>query len=292
MALGLSFGKKTAKTDQTTKLSGTETQTQTGLTGQQQVETSDQTVSGLSSTSTTGENLGAQSGTSALTTAGTESQKGTTTLFSDSVLAALESAGLGSLARVAGAAPVDASGLDFDSDQFVNDAVTRATAAATMSRQSAQGGLYDNLGGTSGGNTMAALLDQQLANQEAASIAGARNEATATAAGIERDNIGAELAVRGQDQGFAGQLLELLRGGVATSDVATDTNQQQRQENQSISQELQNQQQQQATEQQTSTVNSLVSLIQQLVSGTTTTDTTENVKGKTTSKGMGISAGI
>jgi hypothetical protein len=137
---------------------------------------------------------------------------------------------------------------------------------------------------------MAALLDQQLANQEAAAIAGARNEATGVAAGIERENLKAEAGVRGQEQTFGNQLLELLRGGIQTTDVATESDQTQRGETESVGQEVQNQQSNQVLQQQSQTTSQLVSLLQQLLSGTTSTD--QSLKGTTKEKGSGFSLAL
>lgn len=292
MGFGLSFGSKKQKTDQTQTQDLTTTQSQAGTTAQQQAEATSSSTSGTTSTSTSGATRGQTAGTSATSTTGTERQVGTTTQFSDSVLAALESFGLGSLARVAGQAPVDLSGLDFDSDQFVNDAVTRAAAAAGQQRGIAEGGLFDSIGGTGGGNTMAALLQQQLANQEAGAIAGARNDAVTTAAGIEKSGIEANLAARGQDQGLMGAILELLRGGQQTTDIASQTQQQQRAEQEGISSEQQSQQSNQQMQQSTESISQLVSLISQLVSGTTRETGTTNVKGTTSEKGFGASLAI
>lgn len=292
MGFGLSFGKKKQSTNQTQTQDLTTTQNQAGTTNQAQTESSTSTTSGTTATTTTGGSRSQTAGTSATTTAGTERQVGTTTQFSGAILEALEAAGLGSLARVAGQAPVDVSGLDFDSDQFVNDAVTRAAAAAGQARDSAEGGLFDAIGGTSGGNTMAALLAQQLANQEAASVAGARNDAVTTAAGIEKSGIEAELAARGQSTGVMDSILQLLRGGVQTTDVASQSEQQQRAAQESIGSEQQSQQSTQQTQQQTQQISQLVSLISQLVSGTTRETGTTNVKGTTKESGGGFSLAL
>jgi hypothetical protein len=289
MAFSLSFGKNKTTSNEVKTTDQTQVQNQNQLTDQNQTETSNTLTSGASNT--TGTNTGAtqQSGTSQSSTTGQQQQSGTTSLFSGSVMAALEAAGLGALTRTAGMAPVNTSVLGgFNAGQFVSDAVTQAAASAGQARDVAEGGMADSLGGTARGNTMAALLSQQLASQQNAAVAGARNEATATAQGILRDNLQTQMAGQAQDQGFMANLMNLLRGGVQTTSQTGITSEQQSQATQQVGQEQSSQTQTQQQQQQTAATTALASMIQQLLSGTTALTGTESLEGTTSKKGGGF----
>jgi hypothetical protein len=173
--------------------------------------------------------------------------------------------------------------------QFISDAVNQASAAAGQARGIAQGGMNDALGGTARGNTMAALLDQQLAIQEAGAISGARNDATAQAMEILRQNLGTEMAATGQDQGFMSQLLGLLQGGRQTTTGEMASTQAQQAQDQRTAAEQGTQQQQQIQQQQSQQLTQLTSLISQLINGVTNTVGTEREQGTTRQSGGGIS---
>lgn len=292
MALGLSFGSNKQKQNSTTTGTKNEVSTQLGTTNQAQTEQQSSFTSGLTNTLSEGTTSQQTAGTTQQATAGAEKQTGLTSLFSDAVLAQLEAAGLGALTQTSGRGAIDTSGLAFNSGQFIEDAVRQATAAAGVVRDTSTNGLFDSIGGTSKGNTMAALLDQQLAMQQQGAIAGARNEAAATAAGITQSNIASEIGVRGQDQDLMTQLLGLLRGGQQTSDIASQQEGRQTGSTTGSSIGQESQSQSSATQQQQDSISSLVSLITQLVSGETTTTGTETTKGTTKKKGGGFSLSI
>lgn len=293
MALGLSFGKNKQKVNSTTTTNQLQSQTQAGTTSEAKTEAQSSFTQGLTDTISQGSTAGQQATATQQATAGREAQTGRTSLFSDAVLASLQESALGSLDGVRGQNPINVGGVqNFDSEQFITDAVTRATAASGVVRDTSTNSLFDSIGGTAKGNTMAALLDQQLAMQQEGSVAGARNEAAATAAGIQRSNIQAELGVQGQEQGLMNSLLSLLRGGEQLTEAESAQEGSQAGGSTSTSAEQQSQASSQATAQSTQAISSLVSLIAQLVSGTTQTTGTENTKGTTTKQGGGASLSI
>lgn len=289
MPLGISFGRRRQSTDSTRTTNQTQTQNQSALTNQQQEQIQSSVSTALGQSTETTDTRSQQAGTSAATTQGSQTQRGQTQTFSDTVLSALESAGLGALGRTSAAGRVDTSALrNFDMGQFIADAVNQAAAGASQSRGIAQGGMFDSLGGTSRGNTMAALLDQQLGIQEAAAVAGARNQATAQAMEILRQNLGTEMASVGQDQGFMTQLLGLLQGGrqITTGEMAST--QAQQTQDQRIAAQQQTEQEMQLQQQQQQQITQLTSLIAQLVRGTTNTVGTETERSTTRQSGGGI----
>lgn len=293
MAFGLSFGKNKQKVNTTTTTDQLQTQNQLGVTDTAQTEAQSSFTQGLTDTISQGSTTGQQATTTQQATTGRETQAGKTSLFSDAVLASLQNSSLGALDKVAGQGSIDVSGVqNFDSQQFIADAVARATAASGVVRDTSTNSLFDSIGGTAKGNTMAALLDQQLAMQQEGAVAGARNEAASTAAGIQRSNIQAELGVQGQEQGLMNSLLSLLRGGEQLTEAASASEGSQTGGSSSTSAEQQQQSSAQATQQQTDSISSLVSLISQLVQGTTQITGTENTKGTTTKKGGGFSLSL
>lgn len=290
MAFGISFGKNKQKVNSTTTTNQLQTQNQTGTTNEAKTEAQSSFTQGLTDTISQGSTAGQQATATQQATAGRETQAGRTSLFSDAVLASLQESSLGALDGVRAQNPINVSGVqNFDSEQFIANAVSRATAASGVVRDTSTNSLFDSIGGTAKGNTMAALLDQQLAMQQEGSIAGARNEASSTAAGIQRSNIQAELGVQGQEQGLMNSLLSLLRGGEQLTEAASATEGSQTGASSSQTAEQQSQSSSQATAQSTEAISSLVSLITQLVSGTTQVTGTENTKGTTTKKGGGVS---
>jgi hypothetical protein len=292
MALGISFGKKKSSSSGVRTTDSTVTQNQTGTTAQNQ----QQTTNSLSQTNTTGSQTtnsqSQQAATSSTGTRGSQTQTGRTQTFSDDVLAALEAAGLSTLGRANDAGRVDTSALgSFNPQQFINDAVTQSEVASRRQRNIAEYGLNDSLGGTSGGNTMAALLAQELAQQEAGYVAGARNQATAQAMDILRQNIGTNIAATGQDQDFTTRLLASLQGGQQITTGETQTQQDQSTQSQQVGSDQSTQLSSQQQQAQTQQINNLVSLITQLVSGSTRTvgTETENTKTKGSGGGFGLS---
>lgn len=290
MPLGFSIGRRSQTTNATRTSNQTQTQDQSALTNQQQQQIQNSVSTALNQSTEQTDARSQQAGTSAATTQGSQTQRGQTQTFSDTVLSALESAGLGALGRSAASGRVDTSSLrNFDMGQFIADAVNQAAAGASQSRGIAQGAMFDSLGGTTRGNTMAALLDQQLGIQEAGAVAGARNQATAQAMEILRQNLGTEMASAGQDQGFMTQLLGLLQGGRQTTTGEMASTQAQQTQDQRIAAEQRTEQERQIQQQQSQQISELTSLIAQLVRGTTNTVGTETENSTTRSRGGGFS---
>lgn len=288
MALGLSFGKKKQTSNTTRNTDVTQTQNQQTQSQQSQTQQTDSKTASSTQTSTANDTRSQQSSTNRTNTVGTQTQTGRVQSFSDDVLSALESAGLGALARNTAAGRVNTDALNFNAEQFISDAVTQATAAASRQRGISEGGMADALGGTSRGNTMAALLAQEMAQQEAGAIAGARNQAVGQAQDIIRQNLATEMAAQGQDQGFMTQLLGMLQGGQQISTGETATSQQQSSEAQSVGAEQVRQQQNQQQIAQTQQMTQLIGLISELVSGTNRTVGRETENNVTRGSGGGI----
>lgn len=289
MALGLSFGKNKQKVDLTRTTDSTQTQTQNSTTNQQQTQATTSQSNAASQAASQSSGRTQQSGTGSSQTAGTQVQTGRVQTFSDQVLSALEAAGLDSIGRASAGGRVNTSSLDgFNMGDFVNDAVTQASVAASRQRGISEGGMADSLGGTSRGNTMAALLSQQLALEEAGAVAGARSQATAQGMDILRQNIGTNIAASGQDQDFMTRILGALQGGQQTSTGEMITSQNQTNQTQQIGSEQSNQQQNQTSQQNQQQMSELISAIAQLVSGTSRTTGTETEKGTTTKAGGGV----
>lgn len=288
MAFGLSFGTKKQTTDSTSNINKTENtnQQQTGTNTSSGTSTSNSNSSGTSST--VGQQTTSQTGSQQTTGTQTGTTKQTTSAFSDSTLSAIEKAVGDLFGKVGGGAPISA----FNKEGFIADGVGAATRDILSGLDSNVNQLTTNLGGTSGSNSMAALLENRMRGDAAAEVQGVRTNLTAQAEQIARDNILAQTQVAGQDQGFLGNLLAALKGGQVTTTGTESSTTAQNQTNQTSGTQTNSEQtQQQQTQQQVQT-QQLIEMMEQLLKGTTNTVGTETTKGTTKQSGGGFSLAL
>lgn len=292
MILGLSFGKKKQTTDQTTAVNSTQTGFQDGTTSQTSAQsgTSSTTGSQTTSGSTTGSQTGATTGLSSTT--GQQTTTGKASTFSDTILAALESATLGGLSKAGVVAGPRADSLAFDPTSFVEGGMRAATAGVQADLESGINSLFDSVGGTSGGNSMAALLANRMRGDASASLAGTRAKLEGEGQGIQQANIGVGLAQQGLAQQFVTQMLDMLKGGVTTTQGALSTAETTAQQQAQTQQQAQQTAQQTQSQEQSATTQLLASIINELVNSTQSTVGTENVKGTVKSSGGGASLSL
>lgn len=285
MAFGLSFGKKRQKIDQTVNVDRTDftSQNQSGVTSSSGV--TQQNMSGSSSGSTTGQQTSSQTGTNLMTgtTQGTTQQ--TTSAFSDSTLGGIEAAVANLFKTTGNKTPVSS----FDPTAFVRDGVAAMRSEVDSGLDADINGLMHGIGGTSGSNSMAALLAGKLRNEGAAKVAGTRSALTGQAEEIARANALAGSQVAGQDQNFLAQLLGALKGGVTTTTGVESQQTSQNQQTQNTGTTNTAEQTQQQQQQQQTQTQQLIEMMNQLLSGTNRTVGTERTQGTTTSSGGGIS---
>lgn len=288
MAFGLSFGAKKNTTKGMSEIDKTEVtnQAQTGTTSSSGTTTNNTT--GQSSGTTVGQQSTSQSGTSNTTGTQTGQTSQTTSAFSDSTLGAIEKAVGDLFGKVGGAAPVSA----FDKDSFISDTVGSASADIGAGLESNVNQLITNLGGTSGTNSMGALLTNRLRNDAAAEVAGVRSNATTQAEEIARQNALATSQIAGQDQGFLGQLLGALKGGQVTTTGTESTTTAQNQQTQNTGTSNTSEATQQQQSQQSTQTQQLIEMMSQLLSGTTNTKGTEKTTQTGKSSGGGFSLGF
>lgn len=291
MGLGLSFGKNKTKTNSTSKVDKTED------TNQVQTGTQSQSTTGSSSTtqSQTNNQSGAttseQIGSTSQNTTGQTSQSGASTLFSDQVLSGLEGYSTNALGNLWNQGAIDTSALNFDSQAFVNNGMAAATTRVNNQVENDMNGLFDAIGGTSGGNTMAALLASRLQGDAAANLAGTQAQLTGQANEITRQNLATEMASRGQEQSFVSQLFDALKGGSATTAQVGTSAEQTAGKTQQIGTGTETQTGTSTGTSNTVTQQDVLTALEQLLNGTTHTVGTENTKGtqKQSGGGFGLS---
>lgn len=176
------------------------------------------------STSTT-----SQTGTS--TSSSNASQSNNSRQFSDNMLKVLELVSkdaLGSTAQGASAlrdrlTEVQATPIEFDSDKFVRGVMDAATSTIGSKLTSDVNGLVSSTGGSTGGNSAAALLAGKLRNEASANLAGVNSSAQAQAAEIESNLAQSKTSqltgiTQGLDASLA-SLLSALKGGETQIDI-------------------------------------------------------------------------
>jgi len=218
MGFGISFGKKKQSGSQNTTVSKTDVTDQT-QTGTSSTSGSTQT----SGTSTTATNQ-ATSNTGTSATTGTTSQVANqqSTQFSEPVLGTLEN----SVQALFAGLPTTPSSMggSFDHDAFVSQGVQAAQSQVQGDLEKTLNGVFDAVGGRDDQNSMATLLANRARGDAAAQIAGVRANLESTAQGIDKDRFLANLQGIGQQEGFAGQVLDALKGGrAATTGTTTGT---------------------------------------------------------------------
>jgi len=296
MAFGISFGSNKTKTNQTTNENKTTTGTQTGTENtsstNQSSTSGSQTTTGSSTTSQQTNQQNTQSGTTTNQTTSTGSQSS----FSQETANDIESAIRNLLGQQSGqsAAINEAVGAlnGFDAASFINDTVESARSGIQSNLDAQTGQLFDNIGGTASTNSMAALLQGQLANQAASSLAGVRSQAEQTAAQIEQGNANAVVNAIGSQQGLAANLIQALKGGNVTttsSDLAQQIANLTSGTTGSTTTAEQSQQQQESTQQ---TIQTLTQLISQILNTNQTETGTATTTGTNKSGGGGFSLGF
>lgn len=293
MALGISFGSNKSKTRSSTDVAKLETGVQSGTTSQNQTTTGSQTSNTTGTQSTTGSQTtsGATSGTSSQTTTGTQQQTQTSQLLSDSILSALEQSSLRALTAAETPQGPQIGELNgFNIGDFVSQGYQAAASQQQAQLEQSVNGLFDSVGGTASGNSMAALLANRLRGDAAANLAGVQANLTAQGNQILRENIGQSVAAQVAQQQFVTQLLAQLRGGVATTTGTGQTTEATRGQTQQINDQRTSQQQDVLTsqQQQVDTTQVLASIINQLINTTTNTVASEDTIGKTKKSGGGF----
>lgn len=292
MGLGISFGSNKQKSKSTSTVDKTEdtSQVQTGTQSQSSTGSSSTTQSQTNNqqTSQNTENIGATTQTST----GQTSQSGVSTLFSDAILGGLEGYAGNALSQLWSQGAVDTGALNFDSQSFIDQGMAAATSRTNNQIENDMNSLFDSIGGTSGGNTMAALLASRLQNDAAASLAGTQANLTSQANEIVRNNLATEMASRGQEQGFVANLLSALKGGTATTAQVGTTAEQQAGTSQEIGTGSQSQTGTSTGTSNTVTQQDVLTALEQLLSGTTHTVGTENTTGTTKKSGGGFGLSI
>lgn len=282
MAFGLSFGKNKSKTDQTKTVNSTESRSETGAS---QTEASKSSTANTQQTSSQQQTqTGTQTGTSNTTGTGQTSQiqESIRQLFSDQTLGQLDQLTQGLLTQQ-GAANAELNA--FDKDAFIAGGLGRAESRVESQLDEALGSMFSAIGGTSGTNSAAALLEQRMQTQAADELAGVESQLTATAEEIGRTNT----ATGNQ---FLDSILGSLRGGIeSTSGTAATTEQtaQQQQQQQQSATSTESTSQQQQTQQ---VVETMMEAVIKALTGTSTTQGTETLKGTTTEKGSGFGLSI
>src|SRR3990167_7639766 len=300
MAFGLSFGKK----KQSSSTQGTATKNET--VDQMQSTDSSTATTGTQNTTQTSSNL--SQGTSATSqqtdqsTVGTSQQQqaGTTKSFSDQTLQGLDQVVSNLLSSVFGpggdraAVQESLAGMgSFNADEFVTQAVNAAASRQQSSMEEALGSLFSNIGGTSGTNSAAALLENRMASDANAALQGVASQAAETAQGIAGNRVGTTASALGSvGSGPLAALLAQLKGGVTetTQQAVEQTQQQQAGTNVGTTQTTEQSTQQQKT--QTETMQLVNQLMQQILKGTTSTVATEDSTTKGKSGGFGASLGL
>jgi hypothetical protein len=288
MALGLSFGKKTNKTNSTTTVDKTESTAQQQTSDKASTQTTQSAATQQAASATQGQQATQQSGASQTSGTQTGTTTQTTSAFGSNILGGIEQAVNSLFERTS--TPLSSS--NFDARSFIDEGVQAAASDINSGLEGDINTLVTGLGGSTGNNSMSALLANRLRGDAASKLAGIKSGLTGQAEEILRNNAVASSQVASVDQNFLGNLLSALKGGqvttTGTESVATTQNQQ----TQSIgSAQTSEQSQSQQASQQIQT-QQLLEQLTQLLSGTTTTTGTENTKGTTKQSGGGFSLGL
>lgn len=229
---GLSAKKSSSKSTEKVVADKLETGSQIGSSISNQTTTANQTSQQQGTSQSQGTSTTAQQGASAQSSAGSQISETLSRLFSGDVQAGLEKTALSLLGGVGGSA-ADAAmqrglGLQglFDPASYVESGVQAAQRQVDSQLGEATGGILDAVGGRN--NSAVALLQQRLAGDAAAQVAGVRNTLTGEASQIVNQNLGAASAAKGADSQLLTSVLDILKGG-----TTSQTGQQQTSEAQS-----------------------------------------------------------
>jgi len=297
MAFGISFGSNKKKSTQTSDVTKTEDQVQSGVTSQDQTQTTSQTAttSGTQTGTTTGSTTGSTTGTSNQQASGTQSSTQRSQSLSDVILGALEASSLRALQSAEAPGGPAASSLNgFDLDSFVQNGYAAAEAQQRGNLEQSINGLFDSVGGTASGNSMAALLANRLQGDATANLAGIQANLVGQGNQILRENVGASVAERAAQQSYVANLLNQLKGGVtaATGEAATTEQTLGQTQQQTAEQQAQQQATTSQQTQQTDTTQVLASIINQLLNTQTNTVGHETTVGKEKKSGGGFGLSI
>lgn len=286
MAFGLSFGGNKKKIDTLSTINRNESGTQTGT----ESTNSTQTSNNQTNSSTTGSQTSAQQQTNASqqasTQQGTQATDNISRLFGAETFESLDASvrDLLTQATSGAAGPID----QFDEAGFVSGVVADANARNNDVLDGQLGSLFSSTGGNASTNTMAALLGNRLANNNAANIAGIQSNAQATAEGITRDNAVANRSIQAQDDNLLTQLTGLLRGGVTTETGQAVTSQAGTQTGSETGSTTGTQSSAQQTASESQTVEALTQILSSLLNTNTVTTGSERTTGSESSKGGGF----
>jgi hypothetical protein len=212
MAFGFSFGKSGQKSTQNTAIDKTESTSQNKTGTQSTTGTTTNEGTSTQQNTSTGTQTQAQTGTTAQTanTAGQTTQQ--TNLFSDAILKGLEGTVGGLFSNTSGATVGS-----FDPTAFVAGGLARASADSTGKLEDSLNQMVAATGGRVDGNSMTALLANRARNDSAAAMAGTEATLNAQANEIVRSNALAGNTIDQSQQGFLTNLLQVLKGGSATT---------------------------------------------------------------------------
>lgn len=299
---GLSFGMKKTKVDNTTDVNKTETTNQssdqgtTGSKSSDSVSQVDTTNAGSGTSNTTGTSAQQQS------QQGQQQTTAHTSSLGHDVVAGLGGAITSLLSNVLSGSTGDRAtvmrGVDsmgnFDVGSYVNGTLAQARASQGSHLGELIGSIFSRVGGTSGNNSAATLLEERAKNDAAANLAGVEAQARATGAQIQTGQLNATAAALANSGGAAliPALATALKGG------ETNTTQQ------DLSQQIQNvtgsttgntNTSEQSRQGVSSAASSIESLLQQVIShmtGATNTKGTEHTVGTNSEMGGGLSLGL
>lgn len=188
----------------------------------------DTTTLNTDETSTSNQNM-----TGGTTSTGSEQQSQTSLGFSEELMGELNAL-LGATIQGGGGITAGQQALQnrlnavqgngFDVDDFVSGVMKSATQTAKGALESGINGIESSIGGSTSGNSMAALLANRMRNEAASNLAGIESQARATGAGI-RAQESTELTNLAQAGGQGTlQLIQALMGAQSTmtGNVQTD----------------------------------------------------------------------
>lgn len=296
MGFGLSFGTSKTNTTQNTNYNKATTGTQSGTENTSSTNTSNTTGSQNTSGSTTGTQQQQQQNSSSGSTTNQNTSTGAQSSFSAGTASDIETSIRNLLGGIGagGSTIADATAKlnSFDPAKFISDTVAGAKGTIQSNLDASTGQLFDNIGGTSSTNSMAALLAGRLNNDAASSLAGVQSQAESTAAGIEQGNLAGTVGAITSQQGLAPALIQALKGGNVTSSQSDLAQQIQALTGANTGTTSSSEQSQQDQTSSSSTIATLTQLIQQLMNTTGTETGTSNSTGTEKKSGGGFSLGF
>lgn len=299
LGLGISFGSKkqsgsaTSNTDKTTDLTGTQQQSTSSSGSSTSATTGSQNQTTTQKENTLGTQDQTTSGKTTATTSGTTTSldAGTTGALADKVKAIL-SGGITD-SNIAGlSSAISGRATAFDPTQFVNDSVAAARSKGENALQESTSSFQNQIGGTSGTNSAAALIAARGRGDLEASIIGAKANAEATAQGIANQNLTTAVGAQKGVADIGTQLADVLKGASTTTDMTQLTDQLQQLIGKTGTLGSTTGSSSTDTSQNTSTTQLLNELAKVLTAQTSHEVGTESQTQKGSSGGLGLSLGI